>query len=180
MMKITLDREAFKALASDTRLDILKTLDGRRLGLCDLAEGSHLNKTTLHEHLAKLQKAGLIKRTGGKNQTLVLYKLSWKASSLLHPENSRVVLLFTSTVVALGIGLVQLIQYLRGLGAEPVSDIVKNSYGDAPQMLERSSEALVATQNPITLYLAVVFFVLFTVFLCVGLWRFRVNRSPKL
>ncbi len=32
MTKITLDRETFKALASDTRLDILKTLDGKNMG----------------------------------------------------------------------------------------------------------------------------------------------------
>jgi DNA-binding transcriptional ArsR family regulator len=48
MTKITLDRETFKALASDTRLDILKTLDGRNLGLNEIAKVTNLNKATLH------------------------------------------------------------------------------------------------------------------------------------
>ena len=37
MTKVTLDINAFKALASDTRLDILKTLDGKRMSLNDIS-----------------------------------------------------------------------------------------------------------------------------------------------
>ena len=36
MSKIVLDSEAFKALASDTRLEILKALDVRRLTVSEL------------------------------------------------------------------------------------------------------------------------------------------------
>ena len=36
MSKVTLDRETFKALASDTRLDILRVLDGKRMSLKDI------------------------------------------------------------------------------------------------------------------------------------------------
>ena len=62
MSKVTLDINAFKALASDTRLDILRTLDGKKMSLKDISNATNLNKATLHEHLSKLNEAGLIKK----------------------------------------------------------------------------------------------------------------------
>ena len=114
MTKITLDRETFKALASDTRLDILKTLDGRSMGLNEIANVTNLNKATLHEHLAKLNEAGLIKRTERDGHKWVYYKLTWKGDSLLHPENTKIVVLFATTFVALWVGIIELIWYIKG------------------------------------------------------------------
>jgi DNA-binding transcriptional ArsR family regulator len=114
MTKITLDRETFKALASDTRLDILKTLDGKHMGLNEIAKVTNLNKATLHEHLTKLHEAGLIKRNERDGHKWVYYKLTWKGESLLHPENTKIVVLFATTFVALWVGLLQLIWYIKG------------------------------------------------------------------
>ncbi len=114
MAKITLDRETFKALASDTRLDILKALDGKNLGLNEIARISNLNKATLHEHLTKLNEAGLIKRNERDGHKWVYYKLTWKGESLLHPENTKIVIMFTTTFIALWIGIIQLIWYIKG------------------------------------------------------------------
>lgn len=114
MTKITLDRETFKALASDTRLDILKTLDGKHMGLNEIAKVTNLNKATLHEHLTKLNEAGLIKRNERDGHKWVYYKLTWKGESLLHPENTKIVVLFATTFVALWVGLLQLIWYIKG------------------------------------------------------------------
>ncbi|MBP1662723.1 MAG: transcriptional regulator, ArsR family [Thermoplasmatales archaeon] len=114
MTKITLDRETFKALASDTRLDILKTLDGKNMGLNEIAKVTNLNKATLHEHLTKLHEAGLIKRNERDGHKWVYYKLTWKGESLLHPENTKIVVLFATTIIALWVGLIQLIWYIKG------------------------------------------------------------------
>ena len=138
MTKITLDRETFKALASDTRLDILKTLDGKHLGLNEIAKVSNLNKATLHEHLTKLHEAGLIKRTERDGHKWVYYKLTWKGESLLHPENTKIVVLFTTTFVALWIGIIQLIWYIKGT----VTDFGYNLYTIGDQAV-LSSKGLV-------------------------------------
>jgi len=114
MTKITLDRETFKALASDTRLDILKVLDGKHLGLNEIAKVTNLNKATLHEHLTKLNEAGLIKRSERDGHKWVYYRLTWKGESLLHPENTRIVVLFTTTFLALAAGILQIITYVKG------------------------------------------------------------------
>ena len=247
MTKITLDRETFKALASDTRLDILKTLDGKHLGLNEIAKVSNLNKATLHEHLTKLHEAGLIKRTERDGHKWVYYKLTWKGESLLHPENAKIVVLFTTTFVALWLGIIQLIWYIKGtvtdfgynvytvgdqavmasknfllssdklteglslppglpdlfqtflmrtklahlqgipLGKEltvmeSASDSGSLTAGESSRFVVDQSQGVIQAvyQNPMYLYIAVGCFVLFTVFLCIALWRLWENRTPQI
>jgi DNA-binding transcriptional ArsR family regulator len=253
MTKITLDRETFKALASDTRLDILKTLDGKHLGLNEIAKVSNLNKATLHEHLTKLHEAGLIKRTERDGHKWVYYKLTWKGESLLHPENAKIVVLFTTTFVALWLGIIQLIWYIKGtitdfgynlytigdqailsskslvengyffesgdglteglsvplglpdffqtflmrakiahvqgipLGKdltviEPASDSGSLTAGEGSRFVVDQSQGIIQAvyQNPMYLYIAAGCFILFTVFLCIALWRLWENRIPKI
>ncbi|PNX46223.1 MAG: hypothetical protein BV457_08065 [Thermoplasmata archaeon M9B1D] len=54
MTKVDLDIQSFKVLASETRLDILKSLDGKKMSLNDICRATNLHKMTLHEHLIKL------------------------------------------------------------------------------------------------------------------------------
>jgi len=114
MPKVTLDRETFKALASDTRLDILRVLDGKNMSLNDICKATNLNKATLHEHLTKLNEVGLIKKNEREGHKWVYYRLTWKGEGLLHPENSRIVVLFSVTFISLFFGIVQLINFARG------------------------------------------------------------------
>jgi DNA-binding transcriptional ArsR family regulator len=114
MPKVTLDMTAFKALASDTRLDILRALDGKKMSLKEISKVTRLNKATLHEHLQKLNEAGLVKRKEREGHKWVYYKLTWKGEGLLHPENTRIVVMFTATFVALAVGIVQLLQFVKG------------------------------------------------------------------
>jgi DNA-binding transcriptional ArsR family regulator len=245
MTKITLDRETFKALASDTRLDILKTLDGRNMGLNEIAKVTNLNKATLHEHLAKLNEAGLIKRNERDGHKWVYYKLTWKGESLLHPENTKIVVLFTTTLIALWVGIIQLIWYIKGtvtnivyagdqflvkgqelLDSGPVPllgnnwassasapsvipdflmraklgysqwiplgkqiTVIKDSSDTGPLtageggrfVIDQSQGVIQAVyQNPMYLYVAIGCFIVFSVFLVVGLWRLWENRIPKI
>ena len=114
MPKITLDMNTFKALASDTRLDILRALDGNKMGLKDISQKTKLNKATLHEHLTKLAEAGLVKKKEREGHKWVYYKLTWKGEGLLHPENSRIVVLFTTTFITLFFGIMFLFQFIKG------------------------------------------------------------------
>jgi DNA-binding transcriptional ArsR family regulator len=114
MPKITLDMNTFKALASDTRLDILRALDGNKMGLKDISQKTKLNKATLHEHLTKLAEAGLVKKKEREGHKWVYYKLTWKGEGLLHPENSRIVVLFTTTFITLFLGIIFLFQFIKG------------------------------------------------------------------
>ncbi len=54
MTKVTLGITDFKVLASETRLEILKALDGKKMNLKDISKVTNLHEMTLHEHLEKL------------------------------------------------------------------------------------------------------------------------------
>ncbi|MFH1474168.1 MAG: winged helix-turn-helix domain-containing protein [Candidatus Aenigmatarchaeota archaeon] len=80
-----IDRKTLKALAADTRLDILKSLGKRRKTPSELSKELHLATSTVTEHLEKLEKADLIKReeTGHK---WIYYSLSRNGENLVKPK----------------------------------------------------------------------------------------------
>jgi DNA-binding transcriptional ArsR family regulator len=204
--KITLDREAFKALASDTRLEILRILDGKKMSLSEISRSTNLNKATLHEHLSKLNQAGLVKRKEREGHKWVYYKLSWKGESLLHPENTKIVVMFTFAFIALWAGIIQMFNYAKGTVAN--NDVFSRSYDAfSPQeiggvnmnetvldetlnisktvsentwLLDDSNNIQLIYQNPIFLYIAIACFICFTVLLVVSIWRLWENKNPKL
>ncbi|MCJ7570639.1 MAG: winged helix-turn-helix domain-containing protein [Candidatus Thermoplasmatota archaeon] len=125
MPKLTLDMNTFKALASDTRLDILRTLDGKKMNLNDMCKATNLNKSTLHEHLTKLNEAGLIKKNEREGHKWVYYKLTWKGEGLLHPENTRIVVMFSTTFISLLIAVILIVNFLQPIPvgiAETIDD----------------------------------------------------------
>ena len=203
MTKITLDKETFKALASDTRLDILKTLDGKKLGLNDIVKVTNLNKATLHEHLSKLNQAGLVKKKEREGHKWVYYSLTWKGESLLHPENTKIVVLFTITFLALWAGIIQMILYVKGTiinvgqnvlysngtGGDSIKNSVNESMVPALDSIPENSRLYIESgdgginllyQNPIFLYIALVCFIIFIIICCVAVWRMWKNKIPKL
>lgn len=111
--KITLDRETFKALASDTRLDILKLLDQRQMTVSELGRALGLNKATCFEHLSKLVEAGLVNKIEDERKW-VYYQLSWKGRRILNPEKITFALLLSSSFAALVTGIVTLWFYVKG------------------------------------------------------------------
>lgn len=200
MTKVTLDMETFKALASDTRLDILRALDGKKLSLKDISAVTQLNKATLHEHLMKLHQAGLVKRKEREGHKWVMYKLTWKGECLLHPENTKIVVMFSVSFVALFMGVVQLVWHIKGMtgfldsndfsfGLQSLAErSTKTNGGIAPSPSESvietldyaSDSAVTLFQNPVFLYLAICCFVVFAVVGCMAIWRMSKNKKPKL
>ena len=80
-----IDRKTLKALAADTRIEILKSLRSRRKTPSELSKELELASSTILEHLNKLENAGLIKReeTGHK---WIYYNLTDKGESLVKPR----------------------------------------------------------------------------------------------
>ncbi len=121
-----MDRETFKALASETRLDVLHALDERRKTGSELARELELNKATVHEHLQILHATGLVEKLD-EGRKWIYWQLTWDGKKLLHPEAGTTfsVLLGLSTVAAGG-GLIAL---GRALGWW-MADAMAGSNGD--------------------------------------------------
>ena len=138
MSKVTLDMATFKALASDTRLDILRALDGKKMSLKDICTATNLNKATLHEHLLKLNEAGLVNKNEREGHKWVIYKLTWKGECLLHPENTKIVVLFSITFMTLFVGIINLVNYVKGVVIGKIVTIAgsTNIYGAKGESLK--------------------------------------------
>jgi DNA-binding transcriptional ArsR family regulator len=131
---ITLDRRAFKALASETRVEILKRLDGTQKTVSDLARDLDMNKATMFQHLEQLVEVGLVKKdseedrattikeapneapVAGPPKKWVYYRLSWKGKNVLHPERVKIAIALSLVAVSC---LLALVIYAMLQGASP-------------------------------------------------------------
>ena len=86
--KIVLDQETFKALATGTRVKILKTLNKRRHTQSELSVVLGVSVPTIKEHLSALAKAGLVKRHE-EGRKWIYYSLTEKSKCVLDPERKR-------------------------------------------------------------------------------------------
>jgi len=101
-MRVELDKKSLFALASDTRVEILRSLQPMRRTVSQLSESLSIDKAAVHRHLKKMEEGGLVKRF--EEHGFVYYGLSWKARDLLMPnENTKIVVLLSATMIFVGI-----------------------------------------------------------------------------
>ena len=186
MSKITLDVNSFKALASETRLDILRSLDGKKMTLQDMSRVTNLNKATLHEHLTKLNEAGLVKRKEREGHKWVYYKLSWKGSSLLHPDNTKIVVMFSATLVTLAFGMYGLINYFWQKAIVTRDNWIYTQEAPSKGGINQTNDEMFSlggsyiSQNPIFLYLAIACISIFAILLVISIWKYKKNKEIKM
>jgi ArsR family transcriptional regulator len=97
--KVVLDRDSFKALASETRISILKALDGKRMTVTQLSKELEISKPALLKHLEALIEARLISKEE-KERKWIHYELTFKGKNLMHPERVAVTVLLTASILA--------------------------------------------------------------------------------
>jgi len=98
--KITLDKDTFKALAADSRVEILKRLAEHKLTLTDLSEKMEMSPSTIKEHLDRLVAAGLIEQIDSDTKWKY-YRLTPKGEGILSPYESKVWILLATSVLTL-------------------------------------------------------------------------------
>jgi DNA-binding transcriptional ArsR family regulator len=145
--KITLDQESFKALASDTRIEILKRLDHSQRTVTDLANELKVNKSAVYKHLSRLLDAGLVKKVED-NRKWVYYRLSMKGANLLHPERVQIALMLSASLLALSLALYNVYLYAVGV-------VQKVGGGSVP-----TGFSFVTAHNPVLLGVGVALFAL--------------------
>ncbi len=162
-MEIRLDKETFKALASTTRVDVLKLLARRRHMQSELAAELNLSVPTVKEHLFALERAGLVERHE-EGRKWKYYSLTKKGEGVLHPEEMKIWIVLSMLVFSVIGGFVT---YFRTMAPQEVMMEAKTAM-TAPAM--ESVDALAATapvQESINVWLivfsisAVIFAILF-------------------
>jgi DNA-binding transcriptional ArsR family regulator len=97
--KITIEKDVFKALASETRIKMLKILDTRRHTQSEIAVSLSLSVPTVKEHLDAMEKAGLVKPIE-EGYKWKYYELTEKSKCILDPERKKVWILLGFWIVA--------------------------------------------------------------------------------
>ncbi|HHQ44647.1 MAG TPA: ArsR family transcriptional regulator [Candidatus Altiarchaeales archaeon] len=113
--KITLDRDTFKVLAADTRVNILKSIHDRKKTISDLAEEFGMSPSTIKEHVDKLVEAGLIEYLD-RGTKWKYYVLTRKGEKIVSPVETKVWILLSTSLVALGALTLNIFGKISGLG----------------------------------------------------------------
>lgn len=111
--KITLDKKTLGALSSDTRANILKSLDIRRMTVSELSKRLNLPKSTIYENLNRLIDADLLKKNNDGNKW-IYYELTEKGRRLLSPhEMTKIILLLSSAALSFVGGIIEMYWFIK-------------------------------------------------------------------
>lgn len=174
MDRVELDRSSFKALASDSRIEIIKHLNEKSMRVTDLAEKMQLSKPTLIEHLKKLEDSGLIDREN-RGEKWVYYRLTDKSRNLMEPKSDiRVKILFATSVVAFISGFAQLYRFFvqpQPKDAGIMTEDTKKIPESAPDIPPQDIVSTIPWDAVILLGIAVVL-------TSITIWYFKTRNSP--
>ena len=118
--KIALDKKTLGVLSSDTRANILKSLDIRRMTASELSKKLNLPKSTIHENLDRLVDTDLVKKNDDGNKW-IYYEPTEKGRRLLHPhEMTKIVLLLSSAALSFVGGIIEMYCFIKSVFPEEV------------------------------------------------------------
>ncbi len=140
--KITLGRKAFRALASDTRVSMLKLLLKRRMTLSEISKRLGMSVSTIKGHLDSLVAAGLIVQMD-EGHKWKYYELTKAGREVVQPSDRRIMVLLGISAIAALFGMNGLIgrfsspagQFARGTLAAPMA-----AGGGGEMLAEKSAD----------------------------------------
>ncbi|PIN99289.1 MAG: hypothetical protein COT90_00225 [Candidatus Diapherotrites archaeon CG10_big_fil_rev_8_21_14_0_10_31_34] len=120
--ELTIGKEEFKALSSDTRIEIIKLLNERNYTLSELSSKLKMSSPTIKQHLELLVNSDLIKQQD-EGRKWKYYSLTRKGKKLSEPESHNIMILLSATII----GCLFLVYIIFG------TNLVMNSGMSAPE-----------------------------------------------
>ncbi|MFH0837287.1 MAG: winged helix-turn-helix domain-containing protein [Candidatus Aenigmatarchaeota archaeon] len=154
-----LDKNTLKALASDRKAAILKSLKDRRKTVAELSKELNLAPSTTTEHVKHLESLQLIRRIKSENKW-VYFELADKGKSLVIPSYStRIVLMLSLSFIMIIIGFAGL--FMSGTR----QSLASNSYDT------KAAEAILSTNQQIPINISPSIFpdALFYILILIGI-----------
>ncbi|MBD3304630.1 metalloregulator ArsR/SmtB family transcription factor [Candidatus Woesearchaeota archaeon] len=196
--KIVLDQDTFKALATGTRVKILKTLDKRRHTQSELSAVLDMSVPTVKEHLGALEKTGLVKRNE-EGRKWIYYSLTEKAKCVLDPERKRLWIVLGFFLASVAGTIIAARNYFAGRaavfgGAEPTrmlaakqaaaevavdsaeEAVALNAVPTAAPEVTNQTVAAAVSQPP---YVLIVFAVLTIILLILAVYFYKKSKLGK-
>ncbi|MFP4111701.1 MAG: winged helix-turn-helix domain-containing protein [Candidatus Woesearchaeota archaeon] len=146
--KIVLDQKTFKALAVDTRVEILKELSKRRKTQSEMADVLGLSVATVKEHMDKMAEAGLVKQKD-EGRKWKYYDLTEKGRCLLYPERKKIWVILVSLFFVAALSLFTTFNdiYLSSVPKNPflAEDAASQDFGNIP--VQRNSNRMPSAES---------------------------------
>jgi len=147
------DEKILKAMVSETRRDIIKTLSNGDRTPSDLSKILDKSKSTVVEHLNKLIGAGLVEKDEKDGRKWVFYGLTRQGESLVSKRPKKLVIMLSTIFLAVIGGVISLIKYsssnLHKMANE--KDVFRITEGAA-------ADAMNSVNIPWLLYLSIALF----------------------
>jgi len=163
--KITLDRDSFKSLASETRISIIKSLDRRRKTLTELSKELKMSPSSVKEHMDNLCAASLSVQVDDGHKWKY-YELTRKGKNILHPDETRIWVLLSVSILAMSGIFYDLLQ--RGAGGLGntlnAAESLVSPTGSPAKAMAPALDSCQAAAQPLP-YLHIIGLVLFAVLL---------------
>ena len=104
MPKVVLEQKALEALASETRVGVLKELRDRQKTVTQISRALDVDKGAVFRHLQKLSEGKLVEKDDSHSFTY--YRLTWQGRAVVAPQESTRIALAIGSSVASGIGVI--------------------------------------------------------------------------
>ena len=176
-MDIRLDKETFKALASGTRVDVLKLLNQRRHMQSEIAAALGLSVPTVKEHLSALERAGLVERHD-EGRKWKYYSLTKKGKGILHPEELKIWIVLAFLVFSVAGGIMT---SLRAIAPVEEVQMMAMKAESASLAMDAASEAAQAASNwPLLFGVSAVIFAVILIYLLYKSSRYKKQLGVSL
>ncbi len=140
--EIRMDKRVFEALASETRVDILKTLDIGQMTVTEIAHHLDMAKSSVHEHLSKMIEVGLVEKEESERKW-TYYRLTSKGRQILQPhEATKILLLLGASILAFAGGITKILTVLGAAGQRAAMEA-------GPMLAQKSPEEAVTLPAPV-------------------------------
>ncbi len=187
--EIRLNKKTFEALASETRIGILKLLDIRQMTITELSGGLDMAKSSVHEHLQKMADAGLVEKRETERKW-TYYHLTKEGRQILHPhETAKILILIGLSIISLASGMFNIISRMTRAAAVALAGKEERAVMMATEEAAEEAPAM-AMQTPPPIDVApsgdtstmIVSIVLILVAMAMGYYAYRKWRkmNPKM
>lgn len=116
----TIELNEIQNLSSETRLDILRILNGRRATVSELSRSLDISKSAVLYHILRLSEIGFVNRVDDGERKWIYYELSSKGKNVIQSKKITVDLLLSSSVLSLIAGILQVEQYIASVRKLPL------------------------------------------------------------
>lgn len=179
--KVSISAHTFKSLISEDALNILRALDKHMLSLDQLKNQTNLSRVQLNDQLERLTLANVVKTKIHKNQQPT-FSLTLKGSSLLHPETSRVMILFGASIITLSVTIGSLIHWINQpiQEAEPMYYFLESDNALKGPSTFQVLETTEQISDPLYSSLFLGAMILFVALISITIWRYNKNKIQAL